>query len=70
MADNRALAADKAQRRMDSDVERPDFMSYILKNNDTEKGMTPEEIRANAVILIIAGSETVRTSWRLQILPP
>ncbi|APA13853.1 hypothetical protein SS1G_13957 [Sclerotinia sclerotiorum 1980 UF-70] len=57
--EHRKLSGEKAERRMDSKQERPDFMSYILKHNDTEKGMTRDEIRENANILIIAGSETV-----------
>jgi len=42
------------------DIDRADFMSYILKYND-EKGMTPAEIESNASLLIIAGSETTAT---------
>jgi len=56
------LAAEKASRRINDDTDRPDFMSYILKNNDTEKGMTIPEIRENAFILILAGSETTASS--------
>ncbi|TEY39982.1 hypothetical protein BOTCAL_0444g00040 [Botryotinia calthae] len=52
------LAKEKAYRRLDTPRDKPDFMSYIIKHNDTEKGMTREEIGANASILIIAGSET------------
>ncbi|KAK6596607.1 cytochrome P450 [Botrytis cinerea] len=49
---------EKAYRRLDTPRDKPDFMSYIIKHNDTEKGMTREEIGANASILISAGSET------------
>jgi hypothetical protein len=55
-------AAEKAARRMSDGTDRPDFMSYILKNNATEKGMTIPEIRENAFILLVAGSETVSNS--------
>lgn len=53
------MARDKANRRMDNPSDNPDFTSYILKYNGTEKGMTRKEIGDNASILIIAGSETV-----------
>ncbi|KAF7922877.1 uncharacterized protein EAE97_011041 [Botrytis byssoidea] len=52
------LAREKAYRRLDAPRDIPDFMSYIIKHNDTDKGMTREEIGENASILIIAGSET------------
>ncbi|QSZ32535.1 hypothetical protein DSL72_002113 [Monilinia vaccinii-corymbosi] len=52
------LSQEKAYRRIDTPRDKPDFVSYILKYNDTEKGMSREEIGANASILILAGSET------------
>ncbi|KAA8564239.1 hypothetical protein EYC84_011185 [Monilinia fructicola] len=55
---HKQLAREKAYRRLDTPRDKPDFMSYILKHNETEKGMTREEIGNNASILIIAGSET------------
>lgn len=58
---HKQLAREKAYRRLDTPRDKPDFMSYILKHNETEKGMTREEIGNNASILIIAGSETVFT---------
>jgi cytochrome P450 len=57
---HRKLSAEKAERRMATDTDRPDFMTYIMRHNETEKGMTPDEMKENASILIIAGSETVR----------
>lgn len=59
--EHRKLAAAKAERRMNSVEDKPDFMSFILKHNDTDKGMTLDEIRENASVLIIAGSETTAT---------
>ncbi|VUC36388.1 unnamed protein product [Clonostachys rosea] len=41
-------------------IEREDFMSYILRHND-EKGLSKGEMVENAGILIIAGSETTAT---------
>jgi cytochrome P450 len=58
-ADHRKYSADKADRRMQLQTDRPDFMSYILKHNETEKGMTLAEIREGASVFILAGSETV-----------
>ncbi|TGO14621.1 hypothetical protein BTUL_0050g00160 [Botrytis tulipae] len=52
------LTREKAYRRLDTPRDVPDFMSYIIKHNDTDKGMTCEEIGENATVLIIAGSET------------
>jgi cytochrome P450 len=52
------FATKKAKARIQAgDVDRLDFMSYILKYND-ERGMTMPEIESNAGILILAGSET------------
>ena len=38
-------------------VDHPDFVSYMLKNND-KNGMADDELKENAAILIVAGSET------------
>jgi len=59
---HKEMAREKATRRMNRVTDRPDFMSYIMKNNDTEKGMSTPEIRENASLLILAGSETVSSS--------
>ncbi|PSN64858.1 benzoate 4-monooxygenase cytochrome P450 [Corynespora cassiicola Philippines] len=47
----------KTSRRLDTETDRKDFISYILKHND-EKGMTRPEIMSLSRILITAGSET------------
>ncbi|OQD86411.1 hypothetical protein PENSOL_c089G10807 [Penicillium solitum] len=52
-----ALATDKVHRRLETKVERPDFMTYILRYND-DRSMTIREMEANAALLILAGSET------------
>lgn len=50
-------ARDKITERMERETNRPDFMSYILQNN--EKGyMTREEIDASVPILLLAGSDS------------
>lgn len=50
---------DRVDKRLElgTDVDRPDFISYILRHND-EKGMSRLEIQACAAILTTAGSET------------
>ncbi|KAJ1334018.1 aspirochlorine biosynthesis cytochrome P450 monooxygenase [Microdochium nivale] len=59
--DNFRLSRETAMQRVQSgNTEREDFMSYILRNND-EKGLSNEEIAANASVLITAGSETTAT---------
>lgn len=57
--EHKRMSAEKAERRMGIKTERPDFMTYILKHNGEEKGMSDEEIKTGASILIAAGSETV-----------
>ncbi|ESZ90902.1 hypothetical protein SBOR_8709 [Sclerotinia borealis F-4128] len=56
--EHKQLSREKAYRRIDTPSNKPDFMSYILKHNSTEKGMTREEIGENSNVLILAGSET------------
>lgn len=53
-------AIDKVNTRIEMGDRRqsPDFMHYLLLHND-EKGMTHDEIRELARLLVIAGSETV-----------
>jgi cytochrome P450 len=51
----------KTRKRLESKVDRPDFMSYILRYND-ERGMSNEEIEGSSGLFIIAGSETTATT--------
>ncbi|EZF74480.1 hypothetical protein H105_03818 [Trichophyton soudanense CBS 452.61] len=51
----------KARERLGRETTRPDFMTYILRATE-EKGMTQDEIEANAQILIMAGSETTASA--------
>lgn len=56
------LAQQKVTKRLEKETERPDFMGYIMKNMPSEeKGLTRSEIDSNAVIFLIAGSETTAT---------
>ena len=53
---------ERTQQRVQTETQRPDFMTEILKHNG-EKGaeMTPTEMNNNASIMITAGSETTAT---------
>lgn len=53
---------DQVDKRLElgKDVDRPDFMSYILRHND-EKGMSRLEMQSCAAVLTTAGSETTAT---------
>ncbi|GAM37130.1 benzoate 4-monooxygenase cytochrome P450 [Talaromyces pinophilus] len=55
------LAKDKLARRLARDIERPDFVHYLLKQSQETVGMdglTFEEMVSQANLLLIAGSET------------
>lgn len=41
--------------------DRPDFLSYILKNKGTKEELTDKELEANTGFLLLAGSETTAT---------
>lgn len=56
------VAASKVSARLESEGDRPDFMSHIIKNQATEaKALTREELDSNAVVFLLAGSETTAT---------
>lgn len=57
-ADSFALSVEKVRRRLKRGTTRPDFTSYILKHSKDGKGVTPEEMDANAAVFVLAGSET------------
>ena len=48
---------EKVRHRLSLEVDRPDFLSGVLRHND-EKGMTVEEIVETSNIMLVAGSET------------
>ncbi|KAI9639968.1 hypothetical protein NHQ30_011637 [Ciborinia camelliae] len=58
---HRTLTHEKVQVRLERKTERKDFMTYILRHNDVETGMTVQEIKSTAGILLLAGSETTAT---------
>ncbi|KAL8806382.1 MAG: hypothetical protein Q9200_005062, partial [Gallowayella weberi] len=53
---------EKISRRIQMQTDRPDFMTYILGNNEGEEKMTRDEIDAHGAFLILAGSETSGTT--------
>ncbi|KAL8849184.1 MAG: hypothetical protein Q9221_005810 [Calogaya cf. arnoldii] len=53
---------DKIARRIETETKRPDFMTYILRNNEGKEQMTRDEIDSNGSFLILAGSETSATT--------
>lgn len=59
--DHRIRVANQIQRRLNWEVERPDFMSNIMRHND-ERGLSVQEIQATFVGLTTAGSETTATA--------
>ncbi|KAL8921895.1 MAG: hypothetical protein Q9208_005499 [Pyrenodesmia sp. 3 TL-2023] len=55
-------AQQKISRRIENKTTRPDFMTYILGNNEGKERMTRDEIDSNGAFLILAGSETSATT--------
>lgn len=53
-----ALSVAKIRRRLERDTSRPDFTSYILKHSVEGRGLSLQEIDANAAVFVLAGSET------------
>lgn len=56
--DHARFAYDKTEKQVNDKVDHLDFVSYMLKNNDKNR-MADDELRENAAILIVAGSESV-----------
>lgn len=72
MDDHKQMAREKVDRRLGTATSRPDFVSYILRHDDDEKGLSREEIYANMSSIIAAGSETTATllagaTWYLHL---
>lgn len=57
------LSTSRVTERLEKETARPDFMTYIMRNQDSqEKRMTRAEIDSNANLFLIAGSETTATA--------
>lgn len=62
IADHFAYITDKITSRVKLGTIRPDFISPILEHNTSEKGLTSEELRSNASLFVVAGSESIATN--------
>ncbi|KAL9106489.1 MAG: hypothetical protein Q9187_008552, partial [Circinaria calcarea] len=62
IADHFAYITDKITSRVKLGTGRPDLISPILEQNASEKGLTPEELRSNASLFVVAGSESIATN--------
>lgn len=59
--DHHNQAAAKVRRRLESEVERPDIVSQMLRSKDGKEGLSMGELLENAKLFIVAGSETTVT---------
>ena len=53
---------EKITKRIETKTERPDFMTYVLRNNEGEEKMTRDEMDSNGALLVLAGSDTSATT--------
>ncbi|GAM34873.1 hypothetical protein TCE0_015f02743 [Talaromyces pinophilus] len=58
--DHLSLTQERVANRIAKQTDRPDFLSFILKHEDST-GLTRPELEMNASTLIVAGSETTAT---------
>ena len=57
------FAAERVEARMSREIDRKDFLWYILRHNEKDgRGLSREEIYSNSGFLIGAGSETTATT--------
>lgn len=59
--EHRTFAIERVEQRMRSEVQKPDFLSYILAHNKEKECMSRDEIHRNANTFIAAGSQTSAT---------
>lgn len=57
-------SAENVRKRLERKTDRPDMMSYILAHNEANpsQSISEEEMMANSMALIIAGSDTLTTA--------
>lgn len=62
--DYRQSASAKLKRRLSPStaIERPDIVSQLLRSDDREEGLTPDEVVLNCMLFINAASETTATA--------
>jgi cytochrome P450 len=57
------ITNEKVTRRLEKGTDRPDFFSYIVKNQENEaKKITRDEMDSNSILFLAAGSETTATT--------
>lgn len=57
------MASSRVTARLEKETERPDFFTFILQNQEkSNRALTRGEMDANAVVFLIAGSETTATT--------
>lgn len=54
--------AEKVDRRLNWELQRPDLMSQVIKQDYEKKGMTRAELNSNFMMLTTVGSETSATT--------
>ena len=59
MAKHQAFTRERVQKRLNTQMSRPDFLSHLQKSKE---GMTDQEIQINAATMIFAGSHTLQTT--------
>ncbi|OCK73526.1 benzoate 4-monooxygenase cytochrome P450 [Lepidopterella palustris CBS 459.81] len=59
--DHFELSVERMNRRLAITTDRPDFVTYLLRQSG-EKGLSLGEIHSNAPVLMIGGSETTATA--------
>lgn len=62
LMDYRQRAAAKLDRRLKSQVDRPDIVSQLLRSGEDQEGLTHDEVVVNAMLFINAASETTATT--------
>ncbi|OAK94660.1 cytochrome P450 monooxygenase-like protein [Phaeosphaeriaceae sp. SRC1lsM3a] len=57
------ITSEKVTKRLEKGTDRPDFFSFIMKNQESGKNaISRDEMDANAVLFLVAGSETTATT--------
>ena len=55
------MIVDRVEKRMGQESDQTDFVHYITKHTDTESGLSEAEVKSNACLLALAGTETMST---------
>ncbi|EKG09420.1 Cytochrome P450, partial [Macrophomina phaseolina MS6] len=56
-----AYAKERVDSRLAKQTDRPDIWTFVLRHNDSGKGMNSGEMHANGAFLMLAGTETTAT---------